>query len=166
MARRPTGGMQLDGAIELRAFFSASSKLVKNLSRTTVKELAEDVQRGAQARAPEKSGALVDAIKVRTQVSGGKFSAVVWVDQGMVPYAVQMHEGMPIGIPYSLGPRSEAKNTGVPHAAQGVGWKFLYRSHESVYRHALRRINKILEGVNNLAVLSRRRATSKFRKMK
>jgi hypothetical protein len=133
-------GMTLFGANELRKSLTDAMKVHEEFGEQGIKQLAKAVQEGARERAPEKTGDLVDAIKVTTERNGRRFRATVYVDETMVPYAIYMHEGIN-GEQYELGEYSDLKNIGVPHVGTGVGWKFLERAFRAVTRNA----RKILE---------------------
>lgn len=162
------GAMHLYGAEELRQMLTDAMKIAEEEGREGIKKLAGNIALGAQQRAPEKTGQLVDAIKVRHEYfSPRRFRSTVWVDEMMAPYAIYMHEGIN-GMPYELGEISEDKNEGKrPHYGEGVGWKFLKRAFNAETRKASKRLREALDAaerkVRNAARSVANRVTSKVR---
>ena len=144
-------GGKVTGASEIIARLTRASKIVQESSARQIKALALETLIGSQFRAPEETGHLVDSHRMSIQKSG-RYIISIWVSVGPVydekgeEYSLPMHEGFanlknPDDFPYKLGHDSEAKNTGVDHFGEGVGYKFLERSFRHVYRNALRRVN-------------------------
>lgn len=183
MARRGTGVFSLTGDQELLATLSALGKIAQHDGPDALRRLADEIADGARERVPEKTGALADSIRVVENPRSVRTYEVavqagpVMNAQGAADYAVIMHEGLGLSdgesfLPYgketrsaggdgryTLGPLSAAKNAGrTPHEGTGVGWKFLERAFESVYRKALRRINdRIKRAVAEAALKGRKR---------
>lgn len=151
MARR--SGMTVDATSFVRRL-SDIGKIVRHNGNRGLWDVAQEIAQGAKDRAPEKTGDLVDSIRVDPptppSVPTGKGYTVtisvgpVYNDAG-VDYVPFMHEGID-GEKYDLGKISEQKNKGQPHKGTGVGWKFLERAFESAYRKALRKIKQRMKG--------------------
>lgn len=156
-------GMRLVGGRNLLGGLTAMSRVVRPLSEANLRELSEQVKEGSQARAPEKTGALVDAHYVRQSGRGRNTTFKVGFDgvmnEDQVDYTMLMHEGLGVsgGGRYNLGPKSAEKNTGRPHHGEGVGMKFLTRSLEHHYRGLLKLSRDVMIETLRRAARARRR---------
>lgn len=144
-------GMRLTNSGELFAALTTMSKVLANGTDDAVRAFAEEVMAESIKRTPKDTGGIEQAHRCYVDTFGQFHKAgVVIVEQCIsesgIDYALLMHEGL-AGKQYVLGPGSVAKNTGTPHYGQGVGWKFLERAFESVYRKYLNRVNRVREDV-------------------
>jgi hypothetical protein len=158
MAVRNRNVFRIEGVERIRRTLSELSRAAQMGGKEAVDDLARQVMEGSIARAPKLSGDLEESHHITTTGTFMTGTYRVQVNVGPVygadgtDYSLLMHEGIIAGVPYHLGPVSEAKNHGVPHVGDGVGMKFLERSFNAVYRESLRDIaRRVKDALENVA---------------
>ncbi|MGG3561654.1 hypothetical protein ABES03_08620 [Neobacillus rhizosphaerae] len=102
------------------------TKATRQVVRSSIKTIAQDLARTASESAPHLTGDLEDSYAIAYQFGSGMVSATVEfaVFKGSFNYAIAMHEWT-----YNLGEGSQAKagGTGMSGQSYAVGRKFLTR---------------------------------------
>lgn len=118
-----------------RLALGAAARQIISAAKAEAVVVARDVEQTSRDRAPELTGELEASHKTQIATdTTDRLTVTVSAGPAINPatgedYSIPMHEGLPpTGRPYNLGPVSSAKNTGLPHQGEGVGWKFLERA--------------------------------------
>lgn len=135
-------GIRLTNADEMYALLTTASRVLNNASEEAVRDFAEELKSESIKRTPRDTGGIEQAHTSHVEIRVGGMAGVVEVkpciSKSGLDYALLMHEGL-AGKTYELGAGSKAKNAGPEHYGTGVGWKYLERAFEYLYRKNLRR---------------------------